>query len=219
LLKILTQLFKSDDFRVQAQDKQKAIDYFERVSGDYDGTVSKGILKIPRERERAAVLTLAKLDEPGLSLLDVGCGAGFYSLLAKKAGLVVHSVDASEGMVKKLQGKVDCAEVADIEKLSLPRQFDRVICAGVLDFVTQPKIAFTNLCRLVSPGGRLVILCPRKGPGGLFYRIEKHFFGIRINLFSSEWLSEIAKTQGLELIEKTHPLPTNMALLFQSKRN
>lgn len=218
-MKLFTRLLKNNDFRVQAQDKKKALDYFERVSSDYDETVSKGILKIPRERERAAVLALAKLEGTGLSLIDVGCGAGFYSLLAKRAGFFVHSVDASEGMVKKLQGKVDQAEVADIEKLALPKQFDRVICAGVLDFVTQPEIAFTNLCRLVSPGGRLVVLCPRKGPGGIFYRIEKFFFGIRINLFSSKWLEQIARDQGLELVEKAHPLPTNMALLFQPRKH
>lgn len=202
------------EFRVRAGDKKKAIDYFESVSGDYDGTVSKGILKIPRERERAAVIELAALNEPGASLIDVGCGAGFYSLLAKQAGMKVHSVDMSPGMVKRLEGQVDRAEVADIETINTQIKYDRVVCAGVLDFVMNPERAFLNLCDLLAPGGRLVILCPRKGPGGLLYRVEKFFFGIHINLYTKEWLSQIAETKGLKLIQYSHPLPTNMALLF-----
>ena len=71
-------------------------------------------------------------------------------------------------MVKRLEGLVDKAEVADIETIPTQQKYDRVICAGVLDFVLKPETAFTNLCQLVSPQGRLIVLCPRKGPGGLF---------------------------------------------------
>lgn len=206
---------EKSEFRVQLEDKMKAIEYFEKVSADYDSTVSKGILRIPRDRERAAVLKFAKLDQPGASLIDVGCGAGFYSLRAKEAGMWVQSVDASPGMVLRLSDKVDFAEVADIEKLESDRKFDRVVCAGVLDFVMRPEVAFRNLCRLVGPGGRLIVLTPRKGLGGLFYRVEKYFFGIRINLYTRHWLQKIAREHGLSLVDWAHPLPTNMALLFE----
>ena len=205
---------EQSEFRVKLDDKKKAIDYFDKVSANYNETVSKGILRIPRERERKAVLDFASLDLPGGTLIDVGCGAGFYSLCAKKAGMNVHSVDMSPGMVKRLEGLVDKAEVADVETIPTQQKYDRVICAGVLDFVLKPEAAFTNLCQLVSPKGRLIVLCPRKGPGGLFYRVEKFFFGIRINLYTKEWLSEIATQHGLTLSAHTHPLPTNMALLF-----
>lgn len=208
---------EQNEFRVKPEDKEKAIDYFESVSRKYDETVSKGILRIPREREREAVLSFADLNHSGASLLDVGCGAGFYSLIAKRAGMKVHSVDLSPGMVKRLEGLVDRAEVVDIEKLSVHNQYDRVVCAGVLDFVMNPELAFSNLCKSVAPGGRLVVLCPRKGPGGIFYRIEKYFFGIRINLYSKEWLADLASKNGLKLVNSSHPLPTNMALLFKNE--
>ncbi|MBI4403190.1 MAG: flippase-like domain-containing protein [Deltaproteobacteria bacterium] len=203
------------DFRVEDHDKKKAIEYFEKVSQQYDETVSKGLLKMFRDKERNAVLELAALDQPGKWLLDVGCGAGLYSLEAKKAQMRVHAVDASAGMVKRLEGLVDEAGVADIETFEPVRLYDRVICAGVLDFVLHPELAFMNLCRSVAPGGRLVVLCPRKGPGGLFYRIEKFFFGIKINLFRRDWLANLAGQNGLKLTQYSHPLPTNMALLFE----
>ncbi|MFM8269162.1 MAG: class I SAM-dependent methyltransferase, partial [Pseudomonadota bacterium] len=145
---------------------------------------------------------------------DVGCGAGFYALEAKKRGLIVHAVDMSPQMVKKLENQVDKVHVFDIESIPTEQKFDRVICAGVLDFVKNPELAFSNLCQLVAPGGRLVVLCPRQGLGGLYYRCEKYFVGIRVNLFKSDWLSSLASKHGLKLAQISYPLPTNMALLF-----
>lgn len=209
---------EANEFRVRPADKERAISYFDKVSHDYDNTVSWGILKIPRDRERKVVLEFAELNRPGTSLADVGCGAGFYSVLGKKNGMTVHSFDTSPGMVKKLSSLVDKSEVADIENMDTQTKYDTVICAGVLDFVLRPELAFKNLCRLVGPQGRLVVLCPRQGLGGLFYRIEKYFFGIRINLFQSHWLAKLAEQEGLILEAMKHPLPTNMALLFRKIR-
>ena len=205
------------EFLVQDSDKRKAIDYFERASSDYHETVSKGILVHFRNRERSKVLELLSLDQPNLSVIDVGCGAGFYSFTAKKLGLSVHAVDMSPGMLKKLEGLVDKVSNWDIETMPTDLKYDRVVCAGVLDFVQKPEVAFANLCKLVNENGRLVILCPRKGLGGLFYRCEKYFFGIRVNLFTKDWLSKQAAEHGLKLTKVFYPLPTNMALLF-SKR-
>jgi len=206
---------EKQEFRVRETDKEKAIHYFDSVSQDYNNTVSWGVLRIPRERERRAVLEYAELNRGGLTVADVGCGSGFYSLQAKRSGMIVHSFDTSPGMIQKLAPLVDKCQVADIEKMDTSQQYDTVICAGVLDFVLQPEIAFSNLCKMVAEGGRLVILCPRVGMGGLFYRLEKYFFGIRINLYESRWLSSFAQKEGLKLEKISYPLPTNMALLFR----
>lgn len=202
------------EFRVETNDKKKALDYFNTVSANYDEMVNKGILAIARTRERKAVLDFASLKLPGGTLIDVGCGNGFYSLYAKKQGMKVHSVDLSPSMVQRLEGIVDRAEVADIETIPTQQRYDRVICAGVLDFVLLPEVAFSNLCQLVERNGRLVVLCPRKGPGGLLYRLEKSFFGIRVNLYTKEWFAEMASKYGLTLLAYAYPLPTNIALVF-----
>lgn len=202
------------EFLVQDSDKAKAIDYFERVSRDYHETVSRGILVHFRNRERSKVLELLNLEAPNLNVIDVGCGAGFYSLTAKNFGSTVHAVDMSPGMLKKLEGRVDKISNWDIETMPTDLKYDRVVCAGVLDFVQKPEVAFANLCKLVNQDGKLVILCPRQGLGGLFYRVEKYFFGMRINLFSEAWLSEQASHHGLKLTKVVYPLPTNMAVLF-----
>ena len=202
------------EFKVSHADKDKAIAYFDKVSRTYDETVSRGILRIPRDLERKAMLQLAELDGNGKTMIDVGCGAGFYALVAKEADMAVTAVDASPGMVERLKGKVEHAFVVDIDTMPTDKTYDRVVCAGVLDFVLHPETAFRNLCRLVAPGGRLVILCPRKGPGGFLYRIEKFFFGVKVNLFTADWLKAIAESEGLQLRGCYHPLPTNMTIRF-----
>lgn len=45
----------------------------------------------------------------------------------------------------------------------------------------------------------------------------RNTFGIRVNLFTKDWLSKQAAEHGLKLTKVFYPLPTNMALLF-SKR-
>jgi SAM-dependent methyltransferase/uncharacterized membrane protein YbhN (UPF0104 family) len=205
------------DFQVQAPDKMRAVAFYHRASRHYQASVERGPLRLLRRRERRAVLQLACFGATSAStVIDVGCGDGFYASAAKRAGKWVHAVDLAPGMVAQVRGCVDRAEVADVEHLSTGRQYDIVLCAGVLDFVSSPERAFANLCRLVAPGGRLVLLVPRAGPGGLLYRLEKGRLRVRVNLFRRAWLSQRASEAGLTLTRWSYPLPFNMVLLFEA---
>jgi SAM-dependent methyltransferase len=119
-------------------------------------------------------------------------------------------------MVERVRPHVDAAEVGDVERLAPGRTYDIVLCCGVLDFVVDPERAFENLCALCAPGGRLVVLVPRAGLGGLYYRLEKWLVGFDVNVYRREWLVERARRRGLVLRGAHHPLPTNMALMFEA---
>jgi 2-polyprenyl-3-methyl-5-hydroxy-6-metoxy-1,4-benzoquinol methylase len=203
------------NFRVQSRHKTRALNYYRRLAKDYDQIVSSGPLKFLRRREREAVLRLSEFQEKK-TLLDVGCGGGFYSLSAKAAGMRVTSADIVPEMIERLRGRVDEELLLDIEKPQLQKKFDRVICTGVLDFVMDPEQAFLNLCQWVAPSGRLVVLVPRVGWGGTYYRFEKRIFGIEVNLFNCDWLDQVADRAGLVRKDRIDPLPNNMALLYQS---
>jgi SAM-dependent methyltransferase len=202
-------------FHATLADKERALDHFRRVAPSYDALVSRGLLGPLRRRERAAVLQLAAFDDPLHSVIDVGAGNGFYARKAKQAGLYVCATDAVDAMTEGLRGAVDAVLVADIETLSSPRTYDRVICAGVLDFVALPDLAMKNLASLVAPGGRLVLLVSCRSFGGLLYRLEKLFIGVRVNLFEKQWLIEHAARHGLTLRAYLRPLPWNAALSFE----
>jgi SAM-dependent methyltransferase len=199
-----------------AAGKARAIRHYDECAKNYDRIVSRGFLRYLRLREREAVLHLAALEDASKrTVIDVGCGGGFYSRAAKRAGKWVHAVDAAPGMVERVLPHVDVAEVADIETYAPRRTYDVVICCGVLDFVARPETAFDNLCHLRAPGGRLVMLLPRAGPGSLIYRLEKRLHGLSVNTYRRDWIVERARRRGLELTGARHPLPYNMALLFE----
>ncbi|HYZ90442.1 MAG TPA: class I SAM-dependent methyltransferase [Myxococcales bacterium] len=196
---------------LRAPEKKRALSYYSRIADGYHRRVARGPLSPLRQRERAAVLELARLI-PGLSLADVGCGSGYYALEAKRRGLHVCAIDAVPEMLAQLDGDVDEVRLFDLDSLGPWRAFDRVICAGVLDFVANVEQAFANLCALVAPGGWLVVLAPCAGPGGWLYRAEKALFGLRVNLFEPAWLQDRARKHGLRPGELRRPLPGNVAL-------
>lgn len=163
-------------FLVEDRDKNQARDYYESQSHNYNQHVSKGLFSLLRKRERNAVLRYAQLDTSSHhTLIDVGCGGGFFALEAKKHGLTVSAVDFSTRMIEQLQGKVDESWIDDIETLQIQKTFDVVICSGVLDFVLNPEQAFLNLAQLVSPQGQLIIQAPERGIGVLFTELKNGF--------------------------------------------
>jgi 2-polyprenyl-3-methyl-5-hydroxy-6-metoxy-1,4-benzoquinol methylase len=206
---------ENKEFQRELANKQKAIETFERVSERYNRAVERGPLKWLRDRERNRILELCRLDTPGGTLIDVGCGAGFYSLYAKRAGYRVHSVDASTGMVMRLSGQVDEIEVADLESLEPHATYDRVLCTGVLDFVLDAGQALHNLAALVAPGGRLIVQFPHRGIGGMLYRVGKRLFGVRTRLYRSARIREMLEREGLRFVGSCRPSPTHLALSFK----
>lgn len=203
-------------FRVTESDKEKALAYYSAIATDYEGHVSRSrLLTFFRTRERDAIQKLLALEQAPETLIDVGCGNGTWALFAKAKGLRVKGVDASEKMLERLRARIDEVEVIDLDSWVPDKQYDRVVCAGVLDFVLSPERAFATLCRLVKPGGRLVILVPRTGIFGLYYRFEKALIRVRVNLFSRNWLKTQAERNGLRWVDAIVPLPTNIAVGFE----
>ena len=64
----------------------------------------------------------------GASVLDVGCGQGFFSYLFSKNGMRVHGIDMSETGIRtaqRLYGHLGITfAVSDIETATFPEQFD-----------------------------------------------------------------------------------------------
>jgi uncharacterized protein (TIRG00374 family) len=205
-------------FQVQQSDKVRALSHYEKSSAHYEAEVKRGPLRFMRDRERASVLRLLGPLRAGETFLDVGCGGGFYSLEAKRAAMRVCAVDAAAGMVDKLASEIDEAHVRDVETLEFDgRTFDRVVCAGVMDFVQNPDAAITNLMRHVAPGGVLVILAPRTGLQGFYYRLEKFAVGLRVNLFTADWFATAAANHGFLVTSLDLPFPHNLVVRLEPK--
>ena len=113
----------------------------------------------------------AKLNE-GETVLDLACGTGLVTILAKqKVGLGrVVGIDLSNGMLEvarqktKQQGlEIEYLEhdISDLNELDLlsktPQGFDKIICAAAVVLLKEPLRAIQHWVSLLAPNGRLLI--------------------------------------------------------------
>src|SRR4051812_11897411 len=102
--------------------------------------------------------------QPGMHVLDAGCGPGTQTLALARAleGTSVVGIDASRLMideaVRRAQGTdLDVAfEVADVEHLPFPDgAFGAVLAQTVFEHVPDPAAVTAELVRVTRPGGRV----------------------------------------------------------------
>jgi len=117
--------------------------------------------------------------EPGLmkwlsiaknkTILDIGCGNGYFvnELIAK--GYKAYGIDASEkGIEQARKTNPDAFFVMDVSSNELPSllrsiKFDMIICTEVIEHLYDP-VAFIKFCRsILSPGGEIMISTPYHG--------------------------------------------------------
>jgi len=106
--------------------------------------------------------------EPGMRVLDLGCGPGFVSLeLAQRVGPTGQVVALDEArhwtewlaLKARERGLANVRTVvARIEQADLPAaSFDLVFSRWVFSFLSDPSAVATMLARALIPGGRLAI--------------------------------------------------------------
>lgn len=109
----------------------------------------------------------------GKTCLDAGCGSGraTRSLLLQSAKRVC-AIDVGPGCVRNTRNRnldhADRLEVRQASVLDIPypdATFDFVHCDGVLHHTTDPRKGFSELVRVLKPGGSLVVAV--YGRGGL----------------------------------------------------
>jgi len=105
---------------------------------------------------------------PGERVVDVGCGAGFDTLLASRMvgpGGQVIGIDMTPAMLERARAGSEAAGAHNVELRpgyveELPVSdgwADVVIANGVLNLAPDKAAAFAELARVLRPGGRLQI--------------------------------------------------------------
>jgi len=96
----------------------------------------------------------------GERVLDIAAGTGTSAAAIAKSGAEVTALDFSAGMVevgRKRQPQLEFI-VGDAEQLPFgDDQFDAVTISFGLRNVNRPKVALSEMYRVLKPGGRLVI--------------------------------------------------------------
>lgn len=135
----------------------------------WNGEVAENWLKRLEHFERGfkgindALMPFADL-KSGMSVLDIGCGAGTTTeeIAAKVAPGRVVGLDISKPLIEaakaRSSGRTEFIE-ADASDYPFQPDFDLVFSRLGVMFFAEPVKSFTNIRRALKPGGRLAFLC------------------------------------------------------------
>ena len=152
---------------VDESEKQARVrSVFDSVASNYD--VMNDLMSVGLHRLWKRYTVLVADLSLGMRVLDIAGGTGDLGLAFSKkvgsTGMVVHT-DINEEMLKTGRDRlVDLnvvlpALVCDAEKLPFAdASFDRVSVAFGLRNMTHKEVALEEMCRVLKPGGKLLIL-------------------------------------------------------------
>ncbi len=119
------------------------------------------------ERMRDESLDLGKLEEPGITVIDVGSGTGFTTtgIVGRVPAGQVTCVDQSPHQMAKAKDKEvlqNCTfELGDAEDIPVEsNQFDRYVSAGSIEYWPDPQRGIHEAFRVIKPGGRALMIGP-----------------------------------------------------------
>lgn len=106
--------------------------------------------------------------EPGLKVLDIGCGVGhLLAWLSREARVGAHGIDVSGASLIAARRSDEALALVAGEAESLPygdATFDRVVCNGSAHHLVDKPAAFREIGRVLKPGGRLLLHEPAATP-------------------------------------------------------
>jgi 2-polyprenyl-3-methyl-5-hydroxy-6-metoxy-1,4-benzoquinol methylase len=173
--------------------------YFAARAPRYAGGSSRGLWAWMRRLETPAVMELLDV-RPGEHVLDAGSGAGHYTEALVKAGASVTALDIEPAMIAALRERLHVETIlGDLMTVALEPRFDKIVCAGVLEFVEDPRAVVANLVRGLRPGGAMVVLVLARCLPGLGYWAARRADGIDMPMYSRRGLDGLAGAAGLRV--------------------
>jgi SAM-dependent methyltransferase len=146
-------------------------DYRQFVQHHYDGlpgalTAVTGVVT-GHEALAGRLIGPGRFDVRGCKrILDAGCGNGRYTkFLLRDADpdALVTAFDYSRNMLRRARQRLKTDRVghvaADLTRLPYASAtFDAAVCGWVLEHLPDPRPGLAELCRVLQPGGKLLLL-------------------------------------------------------------
>jgi len=139
-------------------------------------------------------------------LLDIGIGTGLTSIQFAEVGLKIYGLDTSQEMLAVCRSKSFTEELKrwDMTRETIPykdRCFDHVVCCGVLHFMSDLNSLFSEVKRVIRSGGIFAFtIAPQETAVG--YIEEPTAWGVSIFKHSSQYITELLETNGMELLKE-----------------
>jgi len=118
----------------------------------------------------------------GMTVLDLGCGPGFFSLdlarMVGKNGRVIAS-DLQDGMLQELQGKIEATEYAERivlhkceeDRIGIADRVDLVLAFYVIHEIPDKTRLFREIASILNPNGIVFISEPPFHVSGKAFRL------------------------------------------------
>jgi MPBQ/MSBQ methyltransferase len=158
------------------QHKAEARWFYRVVSKGYDRWINPLFWTAPM---RDAALQLARLDDPGLEVVDVGAGTGFATegIVRAVPPQRVTMLDQSPHQLDRARRKRSLDAVrkrlGDAEALPFATDsFDRYVSTGSVEYWPDPQRAIAEAYRVLKPGGRALVAGPLRRTHPLARRLS-----------------------------------------------
>jgi SAM-dependent methyltransferase len=151
-----------------------------------------------------AILDYLKLKENDY-LFELGCGGGAFLFDALKSGCRAAAIDHSPDMVKVAREvnseaiKQKRLEIRESEADTIPyddEQFTCAVCTGVFAFIDRPVVVLSEVYRVLSKGGRLVLFTGSKEMKGTPAAPEP--LASQLHFYEDEELIGLARKAGFK---------------------
>lgn len=139
---------------------------------NWDNNITKSLIKDVLEVAKAKQKTPIRK----MKVLDMGSGAGNYSLTIEKKVAKVVAIEPYKEAFRQLRQnkKASKSKVLIkntlVENFKTKERFDLVLSITTLEHMPHPKKSFTQLFKLIKPGGIIYLTVPNK-----LWPIEPHY--------------------------------------------
>ena len=137
-------------------------DYWTRRASGFSEAVTE---EMGTESGKNWTLFFRQIFPQPCNILDLGAGAGFFTMILASLGHTLTAVDYSVGMIEKTRVNIGNAGVSaqvlrmDAQHLSFADEvFDAVVSRNLIWNLEMPEQAYSEIFRVLKPGGTMVIM-------------------------------------------------------------